>query len=100
MLLQSQDGYIQILPALPDNWSKGRFTGLRARGGSEIGAEWDNGKLTNISIAAHVDNVFEIMVPEYASRILLNKKDLEITDGFIVIDMKRGDMFEIEVIAK
>ena len=100
MLLQSQDGYIQILPALPDNWSKGRFTGLRARGGAEIGAEWDNGKLTNISIAAHVDNVFEIMVPEYASRILLNKKDLEITDGFIVIDMKRGDMFEIEVIAK
>lgn len=50
MLLQSYDGYIYILPSLPDALPNGSITGLKARGGFEIDMDWENSKLTKLVV--------------------------------------------------
>jgi alpha-L-fucosidase 2 len=50
MLLQSHDGELEILPALPDAWPSGSITGICARGGFELSISWNDGKLSSLTV--------------------------------------------------
>lgn len=50
MLLQSHDGVVHLLPALPDNWPTGQITGLVARGGYVVDITWNNNQITELKI--------------------------------------------------
>ena len=53
MLLQSHEGYISLLPAKPDAWATGSYSGLVARGNFEISAQWANNQATRFEILSN-----------------------------------------------
>lgn len=48
MLIQSQEGIIELLPALPEEWKEGRFEGVCARGGFELDMQWKEKRMTRL----------------------------------------------------
>lgn len=63
MLLQSQDGVINLLPALPDAWATGEVKGLKARGGFEIDMTWKDKKITRIIVKSALGGNCRLKLP-------------------------------------
>ena len=50
MLLQSHEGFINVLPALPTDWKEGKLHGFKVRGGATVDLEWKDGRATKMTI--------------------------------------------------
>ncbi|MCK0156488.1 glycoside hydrolase family 95 protein [Cellulophaga sp. F20128] len=60
MLIQSHEGYIDLLPALPGEWFEGQFNGVVARGGFELNFSWKDQKITTVDILSKAGTVCRI----------------------------------------
>lgn len=100
MLLQCHEGYIELLPALPVEWSEGSYEGLCVKGGAEVSAKWKNGVVEKASVKATADGLSRLQLPrgkEY--KVLLNGHSVHVpidADGCINVQMKRGDVLSIK----
>lgn len=63
MLLQSHDGVIRILPALPRAWPSGEVSGLVARGGVEVGIRWAEGRAVTASLLSRKGGTVILYAP-------------------------------------
>lgn len=63
MLLQTQNGFIDILPALPDEWKNGEISGLKAYGGFEVNIIWENNEAKEVIIKSGLGGNCRIKVP-------------------------------------
>ncbi|MCC8144648.1 MAG: glycoside hydrolase family 95 protein [Tannerellaceae bacterium] len=100
MLIQSQDGYVEYLPALPAAWPNGQFKGLKVRGGGEVSAKWKEGLLTEATLKAIVPHRFRIKLPANSENIALkiNHKpvSLPVIAGMLEIELKEGEELFIQ----
>ena len=99
MLVQSQSGYIEFLPAFPDSWKTGHFAGLKVRGGGEVSADWSNGVLDAISIKASVANEFVIKMPQNWNAAKLSNqetKNIHIMDGKILVSLQANQTITLQ----
>jgi alpha-L-fucosidase 2 len=64
MLMQSADGTLNLLPALPDVWQAGNISGIRARGGFEVvSMQWRDSKLVKITVKSNLGGNLRLRVP-------------------------------------
>jgi alpha-L-fucosidase 2 len=65
MLIQSHQGYIQLLPALPDELASGRISGVCARGGFEFAFEWKDGILQKVEMLSKAGKKCRLKYGDY-----------------------------------
>ncbi|UTA68633.1 glycosyl hydrolase family 95 catalytic domain-containing protein [Emticicia sp. 21SJ11W-3] len=64
MLMQSSDGAVHVLPALPDVWQTGSIAGLRTRGGFElVEMKWEKGKITRLTVKSTLGGNLRLRLP-------------------------------------
>ena len=60
MLVQSHDGAVHLLPALPDSWTEGEVKGLQARGAFTVGINWKEGVLQQATITSKIGGTLRL----------------------------------------
>lgn len=97
MLMQSHDGFIKLLPALPDEWSEGEFKGVCARGAFELNFAWDKMQVSKIEILSKAGEACRIEIRP-GMKIISNGKQVafkKLPDGLIEFKTVKGGRYII-----
>lgn len=100
MLIQSNESYIELLPALPSEWSDGQFKGVVARGGFELDFSWENEKLTSVAILSKAGKPCQIKLNNNA-HILENGKKIrtkKLKNNIVEFKTIKGKTYTIKTI--
>ncbi|WP_167613690.1 glycosyl hydrolase family 95 catalytic domain-containing protein [Maribellus sediminis] len=97
MLVQSHEGAIDLLPALPDEWTEGHFDGVCVRGGFELDMSWEDKIITKVEIKSKAGKICRI--DDGANfRITKDRKKVAVTthkDGSVEFQTIRGEVYQL-----
>ncbi len=104
MLVQSHDGFVHVLPALPNKWDSGKVMGLKTRGGFEVQIKWRDHQFEDAKITSHLGGILPIRseVPlTFSGGMLLKSAHpnilLQPMDAGPVLDHKQSPLPEISI---
>jgi alpha-L-fucosidase 2 len=100
MLLQSHEGFIDLLPALPAAWNKGSFQGLVARGNVEVSANWSKGKAESVSLRSNIGGTITLHYPGVDKAAVTDSKNKPVKADttradFISFPSQAGGVYQI-----
>lgn len=98
MLIQQQEGYLDIIPCLPYQWKNGSLRGFCLRGGAELAATWKNAILQTATLTATAAQTLKIKVPKGKSyRLVLNGRKLDAIaeNGLWTVRLRQGDVLDL-----
>jgi len=93
MLIQSHREYIEIFPAIPEDWKNLSFEDLRTEGGFLISAEIKKGFNKGIEIKSTSDKTFKLKIPEHLK--IKSDEYIPAEDGVLTIQMKKGQQVRL-----
>jgi alpha-L-fucosidase 2 len=97
MLIQSHEGVIDLLPALPNSWQDGEFNGVCARGGFELNLSWKNKTITKVEITSKAGKSCRIKAGA-RFKVTGNGKNIKskrYNDGSIEFKTTKGALYEL-----
>lgn len=99
MLIQSNLGFIHFLPALPEAWKTGSFSGLKTTANFSVDLKWKNAKPTEATILSNAGNECKIYTPDNRIKITdENGKTIETADNpgnIISFRTEKGKIYKI-----
>ena len=97
MLLQSHEGFIHLLPALPDCWNEGSFRHMRVRGGASVDLDWQEGHAVQATVRALCPGTFLVRMPAGATEatVTIGGKAITLSDEMIELKLAKGEAAEL-----
>ena len=107
MLLFSRPGIIKLLPALPDKWIKGSFSGMLCRGQVTVSVKWDFGNgFFEASLLSRLSQSVTLKFPRVPRAVRIKAanagrapelKPSPYGDQYLIIDLEAGQPVRIEL---
>ena len=97
MLVQSHEGVIDLLPALPDEWSNGSFNGVCARDGFELNLKWTGGTIKEVKVLSKAGKTFRLnkgidfKVFENGEKVKIKK----LSNGLLEFNTQAGMVYQL-----
>ena len=100
MLVQSNKGVIDLLPALPDDWADGEFKGVCTTGAFELDMQWKQKKITEVKVLSKQGNVCHLFTGGKV-KVTLNSKKVKVEsfrDGSVQFATVKGGVYLVNQI--
>jgi hypothetical protein len=99
MLIQSHEGYLNLLPAISDEFQNGSFSGILARGNFTVDLAWANGAPTTLTVTSGSGSDLGIYYPAYSNLSITNSKgeavDFTVEEGIIRLSTQKGETYTV-----
>ncbi len=96
MLIQSNNGYIEIFPAIPASWKDVSFKTLRTEGAFLVSATKDHGSIMEVTITAEAGGLMQLKLPFKTFYIAGTQKEYELKNNILQVVMSKGETLLIK----